>query len=77
MIAVTRLDGSALIVNAELIGSIEQTPDTLISLINGEMLLVKESAGELVARTIAYKRQIAGRPAIGRAVPATISEIKR
>ncbi|MGE3276397.1 MAG: flagellar FlbD family protein [Vicinamibacterales bacterium] len=58
MIAVTRLDGSTLILNAEQIERIEQTPDTLIALVNGETLLVQESPDAVVERVVDYKRQI-------------------
>ena len=43
MISVTRLDGSTLLVNTDLIQWIEQTHDTLISLVNGQTLLVRET----------------------------------
>lgn len=47
-----------MIVNAELIRFIEQTPDTLITLISGDKLLVKESMEEVVRRAIEYSRSI-------------------
>ncbi|MEW6320984.1 MAG: flagellar FlbD family protein [Acidobacteriota bacterium] len=58
MIPVTRLDGTELLVNAELVERIEQTPDTLITLINGESLIVREAPDELMRRIVAYKQQI-------------------
>jgi len=58
MIQVTRLNGKPLVVNAELIRYIEQTPDTLITLINGDKLLVKESMEDVVRRAIEYARSI-------------------
>ncbi|NLE28321.1 MAG: flagellar FlbD family protein [Phycisphaerae bacterium] len=58
MIKVTRLNGKPMIVNAELIRFIEQTPDTLITLISGDKLLVKESMEEVVRRAIEYSRSI-------------------
>ena len=67
MIPVTHLNQSALVVNAELIELIEQTPDTVITLLSGRKLLVRESVEELVRRVIAYRQQV-GLP--GR-VPAT------
>ena len=59
MIAVTRLDGTEIVVNVDLIEHIEPTPDTLVSLVNGEKLLVRETPDELVARVIRFKRAIA------------------
>ena len=56
MIAVTRLDGQRIFVNADLIESIEQTPDTIISFTSGHKLLVRDLPEELAARVIDYKR---------------------
>lgn len=58
MIKVTRLDGSELIVNCELVEFVEQTPDTVISLVNGRKIIVKEDAKAIVDKVIEYKRGI-------------------
>ena len=58
MIQVTRLNGKPLIVNAELIRFVEQTPDTLITLICGDKLLVREPMEEVVRRAIDYARSV-------------------
>ncbi len=58
MIAVTRLNGTGVVVNAELIKLVESTPDTMITLINGERLIVKESMEEVVRRAIDYGRRL-------------------
>jgi flagellar protein FlbD len=63
MIAVTRLDGGAMVINAELIETIELTPDTLISMSNGDKLYVRESLDELVELVIRFKRAILERAA--------------
>ena len=42
MIDVTRLNGKILTINADLIESVEENPDTVISLINGKKIIVKE-----------------------------------
>jgi flagellar protein FlbD len=57
MIKVTRLNQSELIVNAELIEFIEQTPDTIITLLTGRKVMVRESADEVIRRVIAYRRE--------------------
>jgi flagellar protein FlbD len=59
MIAVTRLDGSTMIVNDDQIAWIETHPDTVISMMNGEKLLVRESPDELVERTRHFRRTLA------------------
>ncbi|MCG8406215.1 MAG: flagellar FlbD family protein [Phycisphaerales bacterium] len=58
MITVTRLNKESLIINAELIKTIEATPDTIITLLNGERLIVKEPVKEIVKRAIEYGRSI-------------------
>jgi flagellar protein FlbD len=58
MIKVTRLNGKPIVVNAELIRFIEQTPDTLITLTSGDKLLVKEPMDEIVQRAIEYARSV-------------------
>ncbi len=56
MITVSRLDGSEVVVNAELIELVEATPDTHLSLVDGKKLIVRESPEDVVARVIAYRR---------------------
>lgn len=58
MIHVTRLDGSDLVLNCELLETVERTPDTVITLFNGHKLVVKESVDEIVARVIRYRREM-------------------
>ncbi|MBX3363243.1 MAG: flagellar FlbD family protein [Phycisphaeraceae bacterium] len=58
MIALTRLNGSRFVLNAELIRTIEERPDTVIMLINGDHIVVRESLNEVVARSIDYRRHL-------------------
>lgn len=58
MISVTRLNGHQVVVNAELIKLLESTPDTMITLINGERIIVKEALDEIVRRAVEYMRQL-------------------
>ncbi|MBR3833258.1 MAG: flagellar FlbD family protein [Lachnospiraceae bacterium] len=58
MIEVTRLRGSKIIINAELVECIEETPDTVITLTSGKKLVVSESGKEIVNLVIDYKRKI-------------------
>lgn len=60
MITVTRLDERVIVINAELIKMIESTPDTIITLLNGDSVIVRESVDEVVRRAIDYARQIRG-----------------
>lgn len=56
MISVTRLNNQPFVLNADLIRTVEQNPDTVITLVTGEHLIVRESVKEIVARVIEYGR---------------------
>lgn len=58
MIALTRPDGSILLVNPDRIETIEETPDTVVTLADGKKLLVREAAALLAERFVAYKRAV-------------------
>ena len=60
MITLTRLNKRVVVLNAELIKMLEATPDTIITLINGDTMVVRESVEEVVRRAIEYARQIRG-----------------
>ncbi|MBV8847459.1 MAG: flagellar FlbD family protein [Bryobacterales bacterium] len=61
MIQVTRINHVPLVLNSDLIEHIETTPDTIVSLTNGQKFMVLESADEIIRRVIAFRRQIAAR----------------
>ena len=56
MIEVTKLNDMKLLVNAELIETVEETPDTVISFVTGKKIIVKESRQEVKNLVILYKR---------------------
>ena len=58
MISVTRLNNQPLVLNAGLIKTVESTPDTLITLIKSDRMMVKESMEEIVRKAVEYGRQI-------------------
>ena len=58
MITVTRLNNVSIVVNPDLIAFIEETPDTIITLSNGEKLIVKETVSEVIRRILNYRRSI-------------------
>ena len=58
MIQVTRLNGSSIIVNAILIETIEETPDTLITLTTGKKFMVLEKAHDVVILVKTYMNEI-------------------
>jgi flagellar protein FlbD len=61
MIEITRLNDKKLTINAELIERIEESPDTIITLTNGNKIIVKESRQEVKNLVILYKKEILGR----------------
>lgn len=58
MISVTRLNGQKFVLNAELIRTIEENPDTIVTLISGEHLVVRENSKEIIRRVIEYNRHL-------------------
>ena len=58
MIDLTRLNGTPIILNSDLIKTAEESPDTMITLINGEKLIVRESCAELTERVLAYRSRL-------------------
>lgn len=60
MIKLTRLGSHELVLNAELIQTVEATPDTVITLLNGQKLVVEESVEEVIGLVVGYKRSING-----------------
>ncbi len=58
MIALTRLDDSHVVINADLILTIEKTPDTVVTLTTGARIMVKDSVDAVVDKTISYRRRV-------------------
>jgi flagellar protein FlbD len=58
MIHLTRLNGNPLVVNCDLIKYAESSPDTVLTLVNGEKIVVLESCEDVVNRTVAYRARV-------------------
>lgn len=58
MIELTKLNGSPLVLNSDLIKTAEASPDTMLTLINGEKLIVREPCAEVVERVLAYRARL-------------------
>ena len=58
VIDLTKLNGNSFILNADLIETIESTPDTIISLATGRKYIVLEKSEEVREKCLAYKRKI-------------------
>ncbi len=62
MIKVTKLNGSELVVNADLIEFIESTPDTLISLTTGRKIMVLEDLDDVIEKAITFRAKTRAYP---------------
>jgi flagellar protein FlbD len=58
MIRLTRINHLPLVLNSDLIEHIEAAPDTIISLTNGQKLVVSEGVDEVVRRVVEFRRAI-------------------
>lgn len=58
MIELTRLNGTKFVLNAELIESVESTPDTVVTLTTDKKLVVLEKKDEIINKVIQYKKRI-------------------
>ncbi len=58
MISVTRLNGSQLWLNALLVETVEETPDTYVTLITGKRIIVLEKAAEVITMIKEYNSEI-------------------
>jgi len=58
MIQLTRLNGQPLVVNSDLVKLIEYAPDTVITLVNGEKIVVRESGEQVLERIVKFRRRV-------------------
>lgn len=58
MIHLTRLNGNPIVVNSELIKFAESSPDTMLTLVNGEKLIVREGLCEVTDRVLQYRARL-------------------
>lgn len=58
MIKVKRLNDKEFVVNSDLILYIEETPDTVITLTNGQKIVVQQSVDDVINKIIEYKARI-------------------
>lgn len=58
MIELTRLNGRPMVLNSDLIKTAEASPDTMLTLVNGEKLIVREEIVEVVERVLAYRARL-------------------
>ncbi len=58
MIEVTRLNGTPMVLNSDLIKTAEASPDTMLTMVNGEKLIVRETCEDVSERVLAYRARL-------------------
>ncbi len=58
MIETNRLNGKKIFINPHLIETLEEVPDTKINFFSGKVLIVKDTAQELIDKIIKYRRKL-------------------
>lgn len=58
MIQLTRLNNARLVLNSDLIKYVAEAPDTVITLLDGEKLVVRETTSEVIERVLEFRRAI-------------------
>lgn len=75
MIQLTRLNDRPLAVNSDLIKLVENAHDTVLTLINGEKIVVRESVEQVIERIIEFRRAVlAGLPLTGISLDPAMSQ---
>jgi flagellar protein FlbD len=74
MIELTRLNGNRILLNSDLIKMAEASPDTMLTLINGEKVIVREELSDVLERVLAYRARLLAKIA-GRLAPG--DEVRR
>ena len=58
MIQLTRLNNQPLVLNSDLIKFVEQAPDTVITLVTGEKIVVRENVPQILERILLFRRSV-------------------
>jgi flagellar protein FlbD len=57
MIELTRLQNQKIVINADLIEFVEETPDTMVSTTTGKKIMVKEPVNLVIEKVVEYRRR--------------------
>lgn len=60
MVRLTQLNGEEIVVNAELIETIEKAHDTIVTLTTSRKVRVREGFEEIIGKVVEYRRRISG-----------------
>lgn len=70
MIELTRLNGNPMVLNSDLLKTAESSPDTMLTLINGEKMIVRETCDEVMERIVEYRARLLA--SVARRLPAGV-----
>lgn len=73
MIELTRLNGNPVVLNSDLIKSAESSPDTMLTLVNGEKIMVRESCDQVVEKVLAWRARVLSE--VSRLAPGSLSTL--
>lgn len=73
MIRLTRLNNQPLMVNSDLIKFVENAPDTVLTLITGEKVIVLESSDTVLSKVVEFRQSIISGPRLQASDPASVS----
>ena len=74
MILLTRLSGSAFVLNADLIERLDSTPDTVVTLVDGKKYVVAEGLLQVVDQVRAWRGSIIAAGAGPELAPQTMAQ---
>jgi len=75
VIQLTRLNSQLLAVNSDLIKFVEHAPDTVVTLLNGEKILVRETAEQIIELILQFRRAVLQGPCIGAKESVCLSSV--
>ena len=74
MIKLTQLNGQPIVINPDLILSVQAAPDTHLHMATGTQFIVREGVDEVIERVVEFRRLIAVSPPVVRNVLTTAEE---
>jgi flagellar protein FlbD len=76
MIRLTRINHQEIVLNSDLIEHMEASPDTVLTLTNGQKMMVLETPQEIVERVISFRRRVCGQQALIESDPAGAAQAR-
>lgn len=64
MIRLSKFKGKDIYINSDLIESIEEIPDTMLTLVTGKKIVVEEDVEAVIEKIIKFRKEIGGLPRI-------------